>query len=80
MDQRNPSLDRLARFAESDLSTPPKERPTIGPLHPCENLHQGAFASAVFPDHSEDLPGHDMQTNLPKGLHPGKRLAQILDT
>ena len=57
-----------------DLLALESKFPRVGFLHASEDLHQRAFAGAVFADHGQHFAGLKMKIDLPQGLDTGKSL------
>lgn len=67
----DPQAARLGRIAHELMLPLPDQLARVGLGHPVDDLHQGAFAGAVFTEQGMDLPGLDTQVDPVVGQATG---------
>ena len=75
MDHTDPLGHGIAWRAENDAFTMDGDFTGIRLVNPGEDVHQGRFAGAIFPEQGMDLPGRHREADVLVGFDRGKGLA-----
>jgi hypothetical protein len=74
MDHPDAEADRVGRGSDRDRFAVQKDLPSVRAIHPVEDLHQRAFASAVFAQQGMDFAGLYIEVHVGVGKHAGEAL------
>ena len=77
VDQDNAESESVMHGRDLDSIAIQMDRSRVGPVHACEDLHQRAFAGAVFADDGKDFPAAQLSCpTRSSAFTPGKRLVR----